>query len=167
MEVEETQSESNSPCARVTFLHKTVSEFLHDDDIWSDLLALTKKSSFNVNLALLSSYPQISQALRGRTNFNTMWDEDSQTLFTFARYAVETTHREATLLMLHHKIDEFFSENEVNRTFSAAEEWSFRVGRRVPLRHCAQGQCLVGFMDRLRWFTLLSGIALARLSLMS
>lgn len=42
--------------SRITFLHRTVAEFLQNEEVWNGLLALRSKPKFEVNLSLLASY---------------------------------------------------------------------------------------------------------------
>jgi hypothetical protein len=42
--------------SRISFLHRTVAEFLQNERVWNGLLALTRKQSFEVNLSLSAAY---------------------------------------------------------------------------------------------------------------
>jgi hypothetical protein len=85
--------------ARVGFLHKTVAEFLHIDKVWADIVSLTDNTSFDCNIALLSSCLHEAK----RSCVSTDWAKVErvwlQYCLVYARLAEDTSMTPQTALL--------------------------------------------------------------------
>jgi hypothetical protein len=124
----------------VTFLHKTVSEFLQEEEIRSDLLAVTATPKFEVNTALLYSCVRLLQTkgvlwtMFSSNLFSNPDDENFAVVRDCAEYAsaAEKWCHKIVISMLQ-KLDTLLRDKNMCDFRRAIEEWSVSRRSRTPI----------------------------------